>query len=318
MTHISVRLGYYYTHQQLIKALSPLFSAQPGETVKINLDLNPPSGFIYPDYLLLIIGAVRFAQEVGAIVTGTCVCHPNCKTYVSRINFFENLGISFDEHFTRRSSSGRFLEINRFGDHLESNRHADNVITILREKGEFDNTLLAALSLSLGEVLGNVFDHSRWHEGWLVAQHYEKLKKLRVMIVDTGRGIHTSLTDKPKNSAYRLFSPEQALQQCIVKGVTNGTGMGNGLYVTANFLRENGGVLMIHSGSHVLQITNRKETIEPAPFWQGTVVYLEINSNISVSPELINDGRTEFMDTFDEWITSESESPTNDDIGSLW
>lgn len=318
MKHVLIRLGDYYTHQQLIKALSPLFSVQPGERVTIELDLNPPSGFIYPDYLLLIVGAVRFAIDQGANVTGTYVCHPQAKSYVSRMNFFESLGIPFAENFNRHSSSGRFLEINRFVNHVESNQHADHIINILRENGTYDDTLLATLSMCLGEVLGNVFDHSLWHEGWLVAQHYEKSRKLRVMIVDTGRGIHKALTDSPKNSAYKLFSPEQALQQSIVKGVTNGTGMGNGLYVTANFLKENGGVLMIHSDSHVLHITNREEIIEPAPFWQGTVVYLEINSHISVRPELISDGRTDFMDTFDYWIETQSGSSTNEDIDSLW
>lgn len=64
--------------------------------------------------------------------------------------------------------------------------------------------------------------------------HYvanQKAHTLSILIADDGIGVQASLA---KNEKYRTLSEAEALKLCIEDNVTDGAGMGFGLYATSN------------------------------------------------------------------------------------
>ncbi len=123
-----------------------------------------------------------------------------------------------------------------------------------------------------------------------------------MIVADPGQGIHKSLTTNPKEEKYKQFTSVEALENCIKDGVTNGTGMGKGLYITANFIQQNGGTLLLQSGNDVLTINKNGKYMSQSGFWNGTIVFLQINSNVPIDTSKINNGRVEFVEMYNDWF----------------
>lgn len=94
--------------------------------------------------------------------------------------------------------------------------------------------------------------------------------------------------------------------------VTDGKGMGFGLYSTACLIRQAGIVLKLHSGRHLLTYDGVNEWIEEADYWQGTVMYFELHSDKEIDPNQVLENRTDAVSEFnDEFLDTE-------DIDNLW
>lgn len=94
--------------------------------------------------------------------------------------------------------------------------------------------------------------------------------------------------------------------------VTDGKGMGFGLYSTACLIRQAGIVLKLHSGRHLLTYNGTEERIEEVGLWQGTVIYFELYSNKEIDPNEVLENRTDAISDFnDQFIDTE-------DIENLW
>jgi anti-sigma regulatory factor (Ser/Thr protein kinase) len=303
---ITLNIGRCFTHKQLVKELSPLFNLEAKE-VKINIKIN--TSFIYPDFLLLVVGALRSLKEKGIVISGEIDAHNDITDYISRIDFFNSIDCNYNESFDRHDSKGRFIEI--FNYHEKNvNSLDDSIINILTQKTEIEETVIQVLSFCLGEVLDNSLRHSTKDNGWCVAQYYSKSKEIRIMICDTGTGIHKSLTSGA-NTELSSLTASEALEKCIEKGVTNGDGMGFGLYATAKFAKANKGELIIYSGDKFLTHNQSETKVKEGNFWQGTFVFLKIKANNKVIPEVITDGYTDYIDAYNERFKET-------DIDSLW
>lgn len=163
---------------------------------------------------------------------------------------------------------------------------------------------MSVLSFCLGEILGNICIHSETpNGGWAVCQHFPNQRKILLTICDTGIGIHKALTISP---LYSEWSEEEAISQCINEKVTNGKGKGYGLFATSNFARTNQGNLTIYSGNHFLKVTNSNTSVHRMNFWQGTIVNLEINTNIAVDVNSVtpnySDYRTDYLERYEDAI----------------
>lgn len=104
--------------------------------------------------------------------------------------------------------------------------------------------------------------------------------------MDTGIGIHKALTEYPESN-YKELSEEEAVFRCIEKGVTNLKGAGFGLWATSQFIRENGGEMLIYSGNHFLNCHDKTPQVQKKAFWNGTLTYLKINTDIPVDHKVI-------------------------------
>jgi len=200
---------------------------------------------------------------------------------MSLVNFFKEIQLvypdSHDDH--DKSSVVAITSFTHFNDYQVTN----NLIGILKENSILESSVLYTLDNCFYEIIDNVYRHSKGiTDGLTMAQCYKRKNKIKLVVVDCGRGIHSSLTE-PIESKYKHLTEPQALEQCIKRGVTNGLGgMGNGLYHTSSFIKYNQGEMVLYSGNFSLNITNDKVSVEEAAFWQGTILLLNINTNVHV------------------------------------
>lgn len=283
---INISFQEIINHSVLVDNLAPAYRIEPGDQVHFEIDMNS-DGLIYSDWLLLITSAIDFLRNNEVEVSGTFInFNPNCNKvqYASRVNFFELLGFDYQEDFTRRNSSGRFTEIKAF-DKDNANDLFEEIMKILVENN-VNNDMLTVLNFCLWEVLDNTLNHSGEGfaygagKGQVCAQYFPNREEVRIMIADTGIGIHEALTTHPK-SQYKHFSEEEAVLNCINRGVTNSEGMGFGLWATSEMIKKNQGEFIIHSGNHHLYCGN-SQTIQRLSKWQGTFTYLRLNTNVPV------------------------------------
>ena len=84
-------------------------------------------------------------------------------------------------------------------------------------------------------------------------------------------GIRASLAG---NEKYRDITEAEALRLCLKDSITDGKGMGFGLYATSKLVDCIGKVFIIHSGNHLLTEKDGTTTISENGSWQGTLIYM--------------------------------------------
>lgn len=284
---ITIEFSKVQSHATLIEQFSKAFELSNGDTLNLNIDLNTYS-FLYSDHLCLIVSLVHYLRAKGVVVNGNI---QNLKkesaqaNYASRVEFFNLIGATFDEDFERQDASGRFTEILRFENENALDLHKEIMRILLTN--DLNEDMLRVLDYCLWEVIDNTLNHSDTSfnygigSGFLCCQYFPKSNEVRLIIVDSAQGIHRALTSHP-DSKFKKYNEPEAIENCIVKGVTNSKGMGFGLWATSTLVRENGGTLIIHSGNHSLKCEKETQVIE-SPKWQGTYTFLRINTDIPVT-----------------------------------
>lgn len=151
--------------------------------------------------------------------------------------------------------------------------------------------------------------HSGKNSGVLVSRYSAKKKQIQVLVADDGMGIHRSLTE---NDLYKGLTEAEALQHVILDKVTDGKGMGFGLYSTKNLITFAGGTLVIASGLHKLVYDGMQSTVCEIENTDGTVVYLAVNANREINANDVVDNRTDCAADFNEAFLED------DDLDNLW
>lgn len=289
------------SHSDIIKAFSALNIKIPTDVV-VSFDFNGHEK-IFSDYLLLIVSLIKHLERLGHRITyrfKNDTANKDQLDYISRVDFFENLGIEYHEDFERFRTAGRFTEIRAF--------NKDNAFLLYNRMmsvlvhDEINVEMLAVLKYCLWEVIDNTLNHSGEGftygngSGYGCIQYFPTHKEIRIIISDTGVGIHHALTKHP-TSNYKNLSEHEAVLASIEKGVTNGEGRGFGLWATAELIKHNKGKMQIHSGNALLQISDKVEIID-APFWHGTYTTFRLNTNIPVSDKLIFGENSTILDSF--------------------
>lgn len=184
-----------------------------------------------------------------------------------------------------------------------------DIVNTLKMQPDIELGVLQTLSYCFYEVLDNVLTHSKKHCGSVAMRYSPAKARIQIMVVDDGIGIRQSLAE---NDAYRNISEEEALAQCMLDKVTDGKGMGFGLYSTACLIRQAGIVLQLHSGNHVLISNGKEEWIKETEFWQGTLIYFELQANKEINPNQVLENRVDAASEFDD------EFLDTEDIDNLW
>lgn len=184
-----------------------------------------------------------------------------------------------------------------------------DVVKTLKNSPDIELGVLQLLSYCFYEILDNVLIHSGKKTGTVI-MHYDPSKSsVRILVVDDGMGILRSLSE---NEAYKDLSESEAIRLCLKNKVTDGKGMGYGLYSTICLIKNAGIQMEIHSGQHILHTDGDKETIFDAPLWQGTIVYFELHTDKEIDPNSILENRTDAETEFNETFIDTS------DIDELW
>lgn len=168
---------------------------------------------------------------------------------------------------------------------------------------------MCSLNYCLYEVLDNVLTHSGKNSGVLVSRYSAEKKQIQVLVADDGMGIHKSLTG---NDLYKELTEEEALQHVILDKVTDGKGMGFGLYSTKNLITFAGGTLVIVSGQHKLVYDGLQSSVCEKETTEGTVVYLAVNANREINANDVVDNRTDCAADFNEVFLED------EDLDNLW
>ena len=184
-----------------------------------------------------------------------------------------------------------------------------DVIKALTCHFEIEVSVLQALSYCLYEMMDNVHIHSGKPLGTAITYYDNDSMSLRILIADDGMGIKASLSN---NSKYSDIAESDALKICLEDSVTDGKGMGFGLYTTSRLVDSIGKKFVLHSGSHKLIIENGVTSVVENGFWQGTLIYMEIGTGIEIDPNQIVDHRTDVVDEYNESFVETGE------LESLW
>ncbi len=170
------------------------------------------------------------------------------------------------------------------------------LVEVLIHQPEVETSLLQAMSYCFYEVMDNVLIHSGKTVGIVITNYSEDQHLIQILVADDGMGIQASLA---QNSEYSSITEPQALEYCIKDRVSDGKGMGFGLYSTSRLINTAGHKLIIRSGNHTLSANGDMQIAESEP-WTGTIVYFELRSNMDIDPSSVVDHRTDPAEEFNE------------------
>ena len=184
-----------------------------------------------------------------------------------------------------------------------------DIVRTLKNSPDIELSVLQLLSYCFYEILDNVLTHSGKKTG-TVLMHYEPSRSsIKILVADDGIGIRQSLSE---NDAYKEISEPEAIRMCLKNNVTDGKGMGFGLYSTTCLIKNAGVMMELHSGHHLLRTDGVKEEVFEAPEWQGTIIYFELHTDREIDPNSILGNRTDAEAEFNETFIDTS------DLDELW
>ena len=184
-----------------------------------------------------------------------------------------------------------------------------DVVAAMTAHLEIEVSVLQALSYCLYEMMDNVHIHSGKPLGTAMTHYDDEHKLLRILIADDGMGIRKSLAE---NDKYKDITEPEALMLCLEDTITDGKGMGFGLYTTARLVDSIGKEFIMHSGSHKLIIQDGSTSVIENGFWQGTLIYMEIGTGEEIDPNQIVDHRADAAEEYNEAFVETGE------LESLW
>ena len=184
-----------------------------------------------------------------------------------------------------------------------------DVVNAMTSHFDIEVSVLQALSYCLYEMMDNVHIHSGKPLGTAMTQYDDSQKTLRILIADDGMGIRASLAE---NEQYKDVSEAEALRLCLQDSITDGKGMGFGLYTTSRLVDSIGKEFILHSGRHKLIIEDGKTSVIENGFWQGTLIYMEIGTGEEIDPNQVVDHRADAAEEYNEAFVETEE------LESLW
>ena len=184
-----------------------------------------------------------------------------------------------------------------------------DVVKAMTSHFEIEVSVLQALSYCLYEMMDNVHIHSGKPLGTAMTHYDDSHKTLRILIADDGMGIRESLAE---NDKYKDITEAEALKLCLEDTITDGKGMGFGLYTTSRLVDSIGKEFILHSGTHKLIIKDRETSVIENGFWQGTLIYMEIGTGEEIDPNQIVDHRAAVAEEYNETFVETEE------LESLW
>lgn len=184
-----------------------------------------------------------------------------------------------------------------------------DVVTVMTSHFEIEVSVLQALSYCLYEMMDNVHIHSGKPLGTAMTSYNDTQKTLSILIADDGMGIKASLSE---NEQYREITEAEALKICLEDKITDGKGLGFGLYTTSRLVDSIGKEFIMYSGKHKLIRKDGQESVVENGFWQGTLIYMVIGTGEEIDPNQIVDHRTDVVEEYNETFVESSE------IESLW
>lgn len=233
--------------------------------------------------------------------------------YAARMRVFQQIGIEYNRTITEHEEIGRFLPLRNIKTQNDIRAVLADVSALLHLHDNPDS--LATVQYCMSELLRNVIEHSGSPDGAFVCAHNYTGKgphRVTLAVADCGRGISQHLG---KVYPDIIDNDLAALRLSMLPGITGaipglyGTSdnAGAGLFITRCIAKGTGGYFEIISGKAAYRLRRantdeqsmlfqdaffeRSDQWELPSFWQGTVVTIEIRT------EMINE-----FESFFGWI----------------
>lgn len=184
-----------------------------------------------------------------------------------------------------------------------------DIVNAMTAHLDIEVSVLQALGYCLYEMMDNIHIHSGKPLGTAITYYDGARHTLYILIADDGMGIRASLSE---NEKYKDVTEEDALRLCLQDRITDGKGMGFGLYTTSRLVDSIGKEFVLHSGTHKLIRKDGEESVMENGLWQGTLIYMVIGTGEEIDPNQIVDHRTDVVEEYNETFVESSE------IESLW
>ena len=184
-----------------------------------------------------------------------------------------------------------------------------DVINSMTSHFEIEVSVLQALSYCLYEMMDNVHIHSGKPLGTAMTYYDNDQKTLSILIADDGMGVRASLSE---NEIYKNITEAEALKMCLEDKITDGKGLGFGLYTTSRLVDSIGKEFILHSGNHKLVRKDGAESVVENGYWQGTLIFMVIGTGEEIDPNQIVDHRADAAEEYNETFVETSE------LESLW
>lgn len=178
------------------------------------------------------------------------------------------------------------------------------VVSVLTQYIDIETTVLQAMSYCFYEILDNVLTHSGKELGSIITHYNPNNHILSFLVADDGIGIQASLSE---NEKYNTITEPEALSMCIKDTVTDGKGMGFGLYSTSLLARDAGLRFEIRSGKYTMKEQDNIEFTKENEYWQGTIVYLQLRTNKEINPSEVVANRTNVIAQYNETFLNDNE-----------
>ena len=140
-----------------------------------------------------------------------------------------------------------------------------------------------------------------------MTRYDDREKTLSILIADDGKGIKASLSE---NDAYKDITEADALKICLEDKITDGKGLGFGLYTISRLVDSIGKEFILHSGTHKLERKAGEQTVSENGLWQGTLIYMVIGTNEEIDPNQIVEHRTDAAEEYNETFVETNELET--------
>lgn len=183
------------------------------------------------------------------------------------------------------------------------------VVSVLTQYLDIETTVLQAMSYCFYEMLDNVLIHSGKELGTVITRYDAANHVLSFLIADDGIGVRASLSE---NEKYRDISEPEALKICIQDTITDGKGMGFGLYSSLLLAQKAGLLYEVRSGHYTMQMKNDELTTQESEFWQGTIVYMQLRTDVEINPAEVVANRTDIAAQYNETFLNDNE------LDKLW
>lgn len=246
--------------------------------------------------LQLKIGALGYPVEV------ILPASQEVDRYISRMNYFRQIGIPHSENFSRHSEGDRFLPIERFSPNEDRSSLPGRVSDTIISHTPLEPNLKASVDYMFGEIMDNVCEHAQSDiGGYIGIQFYPNKHMLELCIADGGCGIPNSLR---KNESFAGMEDSELLPRSLERGIgenvrgvrgSQGYGRGMGLAFVKNMVQCAKGTLRIVSGNAGVAVDCNGTRKIANVCYPGTLVSIEMptSSNEEVTAEELFSGMGE-------------------------
>lgn len=150
----------------------------------------------------------------------------------------------------------------------------EGIIGSLRGAEHFEAGVLNAVELCLNEIMDNVLTHASSSKekpvkGFVMAQVHHRSRAIAIAVFDNGIGIPASLGEiSPAET-----TPKELIRLALSRGITDGKGAGNGLWMLDRTIQQNQGIFEIASGGFLYSLKHKEKDSQPTPVTTFSKVY---------------------------------------------